>query len=161
MRCTFDLTDRMQELTLIYYGHLSAPLRSTFLLRLAEATAKDHPNRHFRKQRFVKTSSDKRASFLKCMKCVSETGRIRFRTTQFEAPSSVSFLPLTEFRGQSSVSSSQLSICVPKRTHRVFRRTPLRRVCFGESPNSKIGPYDFQTYTPARKYHIPKLIYSN
>ena len=33
------------------------------------------------------------------------------------------FLGLTEFRGASSVSSSQPIICVPKRTHRVFRRT--------------------------------------
>ena len=32
-------------------------------------------------------------------------------------------LRLTEFRGESSVSSSQPIICVPKRTHRVFRRT--------------------------------------
>ena len=37
------------------------------------------------------------------------------------------FLALTEFRGESSVSSSQSIICVPKRTHRVFRRT--HRVC--------------------------------
>ena len=30
------------------------------------------------------------------------------------------FLALTEFRGESSVSSSQPIICVPKRTHRVL-----------------------------------------
>ena len=38
-------------------------------------------------------------------------------------PSSVSFLALTEFRGESSVSSSQPIAGVPKRAHRVFRRT--------------------------------------
>ena len=37
------------------------------------------------------------------------------------------FFGLTEFRGASSVSSFQPFICVPKRTHRVFRRT--HRVC--------------------------------
>ena len=35
----------------------------------------------------------------------------------------VSLLALTEFRGESSVSSSQPFICVPKRTHPIFRRT--------------------------------------
>ena len=43
------------------------------------------------------------------------------------SPSSVSFLGLTDFRGQSSVSSFQPVICVQKRTHRVFRST--HRVC--------------------------------
>ena len=38
-------------------------------------------------------------------------------------PNSPSFLALTEFQGENSVSSSQRIICVPKRTHRVFRRT--------------------------------------
>ena len=57
----------------------------------------------------------------------SETGRIRFRGVRFQTPNSVSFLGLTEFRGASSVSSSRPIICVPKRTHRVFRRT--HRVC--------------------------------
>ena len=37
------------------------------------------------------------------------------------------FFALTEFRGESSVSSSQPIICVPKRTHRVFPRT--HQVC--------------------------------
>ena len=55
------------------------------------------------------------------------TGRIRFRRVRFQTPNSVSFSGLTEFRGASSVSSSQPIICVPKRTHRVFRRT--HRVC--------------------------------
>ena len=32
------------------------------------------------------------------------------------------FLVLTELRGESSVSSSQHAICVPKRTHRVFAK---------------------------------------
>ena len=36
-------------------------------------------------------------------------------------PNSVSFSGLTEFWGANSVSSSQPIICVPKRTHRVFR----------------------------------------
>ena len=57
----------------------------------------------------------------------SETGRIRFRVVRFQTPNSVRFLGLTEFRGANSVSSSQPIICVPKRTHRVFRRT--HRVC--------------------------------
>ena len=39
----------------------------------------------------------------------------------------MSFFGLTEFREASSVSSFQPTICVPKRTHRVFRRT--HRVC--------------------------------
>ena len=39
---------------------------------------------------------------------------------RFQTPNSVSFSGLTEFRGASSVSSSQPIICVPKRTHRVF-----------------------------------------
>ena len=58
---------------------------------------------------------------------LSETGRIRFRRVRFQTPNSVSFLGLTEFRGANSVSSSRPIICVPKRTHRVFRRT--HRVC--------------------------------
>ena len=69
-----------------------------------------------------------------CAKCLcafsgpySETGRIRFRGVRFRTPNSVSFLGLTEFRGANSASSSQPIICVPKRTHRVFRRT--HRVC--------------------------------
>ena len=37
------------------------------------------------------------------------------------------FFGLTEFRGANSVSSFQPIICVPRRTHRVFRRT--HRVC--------------------------------
>ena len=57
----------------------------------------------------------------------SEAGRIRFRGVRFQTPNSVSFSGLTEFRGANSVSSSQPIICVPKRTHRVFRRT--HRVC--------------------------------
>ena len=57
----------------------------------------------------------------------SETGRIRFRRVRFQTPNSVSFLGLTEFRGANSVSSSRPIICVPKRTHRVFRGT--HRVC--------------------------------
>ena len=36
----------------------------------------------------------------------SETGRIRFRRVRFQTPNSVSFLALTEFRGENSVSSS-------------------------------------------------------
>ena len=40
---------------------------------------------------------------------------------------SVSFLGLTAFRGENSVSSSQPIICVTKRTHRVCRKT--HRVC--------------------------------
>ena len=54
---------------------------------------------------------------------ISEAGRIRFRGVRFQTPNSVRFLGLTEFRGASSVSSSRPIICVPKRTHRVFRRT--------------------------------------
>ena len=57
----------------------------------------------------------------------SETGGIRFRRARFQTPNSVSFLALTEFQEENSVSSSQPIICVAKRTHRVFRRT--HRVC--------------------------------
>ena len=58
---------------------------------------------------------------------ISATGRIRFRIVRFQTPSSVSFLAFTELRGENSVSSSQPIICVPNRTHRIFRRT--HRVC--------------------------------
>ena len=57
----------------------------------------------------------------------SETGRIRFRRVLFQTPNSVSFFALSEFRGESSVSSSRPTICVTKRTHRVFAE--LTRVC--------------------------------
>ena len=50
-----------------------------------------------------------------------------FKRVRFQTPNSASFLGLTEFRGANSVSSSQPIICVPKRTHRAFRRT--HRVC--------------------------------
>ena len=49
------------------------------------------------------------------------------RRARFQTPNSLSFLALTEFRGESSVSSSQSFICVPKRTHRVLCRT--HQVC--------------------------------
>ena len=39
--------------------------------------------------------------------CNSETGRIRFRRVRFQRPNSVSFSALTEFGGESSVSSSR------------------------------------------------------
>ena len=54
---------------------------------------------------------------------------MRFRRVRFQTPDSVSFSGLTEFRGANSLSSSQPIICVPKQTHRVFRRT--HRVCRG------------------------------
>ena len=41
-------------------------------------------------------------------------GRIRFQRVRLQTPNSVSFLALTEFRGENSVSSSQPIICVPK-----------------------------------------------
>ena len=50
----------------------------------------------------------------------SETGQIRFRRAQFQTPSSVSFLALTEFRGESSVSSPQPIICVPRELTEFF-----------------------------------------
>ena len=52
---------------------------------------------------------------------ISETGRIRFWRVRLQTPNSVSCLALTEFRGESSVSSSQPIISVPKRAHRAFR----------------------------------------
>ena len=62
----------------------------------------------------------------KCLKCHphtdnSETGRIRFQRVRFQTPNSVSFFPSPSSR-ENSASSSQPMICVPKRTHRVFRR---------------------------------------
>ena len=61
-----------------------------------------------------------------CDNLRSETGRIRFRRTWLQTPSSVSFfLALTEFGGENSVSSSWPTIGVPRRAHRVFRRTHL------------------------------------
>ena len=50
----------------------------------------------------------------------SETGRIWFRRVRFQAPSSVSFFALSEFQGESSVSSPWPTTCAQKRTHRVF-----------------------------------------
>ena len=50
----------------------------------------------------------------------SETGQKRFRRVHFQIPNSVSLFALTEFRGESSVSSSQPIICVTKRTHFFF-----------------------------------------
>ena len=71
----------------------------------------------------------------------SETGRIRFRGVRFQTPNSVSFFGLTEFRGASSVSSSQSSICVQKRTHRVFLQNspslPQNSVRLSESSSPK------------------------
>ena len=64
-----------------------------------------------------------------------KTGQIRFRKVRFQTPRSVSFLALTKFRGENSVRSSQPIICVPKRTHRVFRRT--HRVLPSETAHSK------------------------
>ena len=40
----------------------------------------------------------------------SETGRIRFRRARFQTPSSVSFVAITEFRGENSVSTSQVTV---------------------------------------------------
>ena len=54
----------------------------------------------------VQTSLD-RSSFI-----ILETGRIRFRGARFQAPNSVSFWELTEFRAANSVSSFQPIICV-------------------------------------------------
>ena len=53
---------------------------------------------------------------------LSEKGRTRSQTR-----SSVSFLALTAFWGQSSVSSFQPFVCVPTQAHRGFHRT--HRVC--------------------------------
>ena len=53
----------------------------------------------------------------------SETGRIRVQRALLQTPS----FALTEFWAESSVSASQPIICVPKRTHRVVRRT--HQVC--------------------------------
>ena len=51
---------------------------------------------------------------------MSEAGRIQFRRARFQTPRSVSFLALTKFWGESSVSSFQPIICGPKRTHQVL-----------------------------------------
>ena len=53
---------------------------------------------------------------------ISETGRIRFQSRVSKTELG-EFLALTEFQGESSVSSSQPIICVSKRTHRVFPGT--------------------------------------
>ena len=55
---------------------------------------------------------------------ISETGRIWFQTLN-----SVSFLALTEFQGESSVSSSQPIFCVPKRTQQAFFFRRTHRAC--------------------------------
>ena len=51
----------------------------------------------------------------------SETGRIRLR---FQTPSSVSFSFLTEFQGESSVSSSQPIICAKADSPSFFQNSP-------------------------------------
>ena len=65
---------------------------------------------------------------------VWETGRIRFRRAQFQTPNSVSFPVLTEFRGESSVSSSQSNFCLPKRTHWELSESSLPRAWCVTSP---------------------------
>ena len=90
----------------------------------------------------------------------SETGRIRFQGARFQTPNSVSFSGLNEFWGANSVSSSQPIICVPKRTHRVFRRT--HRVCrrtqwvlSSETVLSK--QYSARFLKKVRKIHLKKI----
>ena len=54
---------------------------------------------------------------------LDERKRMEMGRTQFQTPNSVSLFVLTEFRGDSSVSSSQPVIGVQKRTHRISHRT--------------------------------------
>ena len=57
--------------------------------------------------------------------CPAETGRIRgFGEYGFKHRAQCACWALTEFWGESSVRFCQPIICVPKRTHRVVRRTP-------------------------------------
>ena len=62
--------------------------------------------------------SSRKRQFVLLSRQSSETGRIRFRMARFQAPDSVIFEALTE--GDNSVSSSQPTIRVTKRTHRFF-----------------------------------------
>ena len=81
------------------------------------------PQAGSRSQKETPLNSATCTGILAILRQYSETGRIWFRRVRFQTPSSLSFLAPTEFRGESSLSSSQPSICVPKRTHRVFCRT--------------------------------------
>ena len=83
---------------------------------------------------------------------VVETVRIRFRGVRFQTPNSVSFFGLTEFRGANSVSSSQPIICVPKRTHRVFRRT--HRVC---RKTNSVRLSEFSSFKQYSRNSIPPV----
>ena len=85
---------------------------------------------------------------------ISEVGRIRFRRVRFQTPNSVSFFALTEFRGENSVSSSQPTICVPKRAHRVFRRT--HRVC----PKTREAQWLLFSETVLSKQHAARFLQS-
>ena len=70
----------------------------------------------------VKVAERRRNALIFLSLLFSETGRIRFQGARFQTPNSVSF-DLTEFGRANSASSFQPIICVPKRTHRVSRRT--------------------------------------
>ena len=72
-----------------------------------------------------------------------ENGRVRFRRVRFQTLSSLSFLALAEFQGESSVSSSRPTTCVPKRTHRVLCRP--HRVCADGTALLKQYSARFQT----------------
>ena len=105
------------------------PLTQNYYLR------KRFQNNHFAKvTNFMHNSSLKSLSFLESLENLTKNnaqgiilGTISCQRARFQTPSSVSFLALADFWGENSVSSSEPIICVPKRTHRVFRRT--HRVC--------------------------------
>ena len=73
-----------------------------------------------------------------------ETGRILFRRARLQTPSSVSFLALTEFWGESSVSSP--ITCVSQQPHRVCSRT--QGVLFSETVLSKQSSARFLKQQP-------------
>ena len=75
------------------------------------AYKEEPPRRDFRLRMDVMLALSQSASFRNGPNTVSE------RTVGFQTRSSVRFFAFAEFRGENSVSSSQPSICVPRRTH--------------------------------------------
>ena len=76
-----------------------------------------HENKH---ERVCDTIATSIARYEKYRCWASKLGNRPNTVSESTVSNSVSFFALTEFWGESSVSSSQPTMCVPKRTHRVF-----------------------------------------
>ena len=89
-------------------------------------TSRTQPQSQFPKKRFASDVASNRHLMSHRIKN-RKRAEYGFGEYGFKHRTQVSLLALTEFLGEGSVSSSEPSICVPKRTHRVFRGT--HRVC--------------------------------